>query len=207
MRLIKTLLILLLTGNMAIAQPVKGKTLLGGSVSLHRYNDFFFGYEAKRTDIFFTPSIGYFVGERIVIGTGIGLQYYNYKYDNLPNSRNKYIGINVNPHSIYFLSTGSAGIYLRNGIHFFYGIRKEIYYDFFQEQDITKKFKSSAIGIYCTPVLYYYFTPTIMATSSIGSIGYTRRVEKDEYDNKETTGRFYTEIHLRNISFGLIFIL
>lgn len=155
----------------AQAQTEKGKIILGGNVGVTSSKT----DGATKSDFSFSvvPSVGYFVGNNIAIGTGVG-----YNYDKSVSGGEQTEAFVVAPFGRYYVNLSEQFKFFG---HLSVPMEFGTYKDVNANGDTGAKLgTSTSIGVQLAPGFAFYPTKRIGIEVSVNGLGYANYTTKDE---------------------------
>ncbi|MBN2481106.1 MAG: outer membrane beta-barrel protein [Bacteroidales bacterium] len=209
MKHICIVVLILLFGGKAMAQPASGKLFLGGNMSVYSMKD-----KSKidattqdneiTTTVDVLPGAGYFLGERLAAGAYLGMSAEITRYpDPLIGDPEKYTALlySVNPFLRYYLISGQAGIFAEASFESSFG-NVRIHFT-----GGSYDYKATQFSAGIIPGVYYYISEKLALEAKIGWMGFVSETLSDEDDNKNNVTGFGFDLYPANILFGVTFTL
>jgi hypothetical protein len=164
------------------AQTTQGTISLGGSVGISTEKDETDGEDTKSSEFNFSPSVGYFVIDNLMVG--LNLSIVNGKEDDGFGGDDKYSALFFGPFARYykFTSNEQFAFFAETGLLF------GTYKDKPDGQDETK---ASAFNFYISPGFAYFFNEHWVVDLSFQAISFSSfDPDKDADDDKSTEFNF-----------------
>ena len=211
MKRISTIILsLFMTGSMVISQPASGKLFFTGNLSVYSAKD-----KSKTggtteenlvvTSFSFIPGAGYFLNDRLAVGTSIGINVWIEKNpEPFIGEPEKYTETTflVGPFCRYYLIAGQGGVFAEASFDAGFGKGKLEY----EGGSVEASSMDFIFGV--SPGVYYYITEKLALEAKIGWMGYQTEIVTDEDDNKEITSAFGLDFFPSGgFSFGLTITL
>jgi hypothetical protein len=195
-----------------LAQTNQGSVLLGGSINFSSYNesrkDDFHSIESKTTNFNISPTVGYFVANRVAVGSSVGYIYSLSKYNSDMLVRG--MGFSVAPFVRYYKLLGDkAAIFGSASVNYARYTAKGSNV----HQDFTKtpyKRTDTDYGAAFTPGLTYFVSSKIGLEATLGSIGFGKEqvnYQDGNYHTESTSTDFRAQFGLSHSSIGIYFYL
>ncbi len=207
-------MLLLVAGGKTIAygQTEQGNVRIAGSFSIsgNEYNSINNNSvnTSKNRSLSISPSVGFFIRENLEVGAGIGYGLFGQrsKYGTSSNKERghsynfstylrKYIPI---IDKLYFHGTGTVSL----------GFGESLY-EYRTDSSATSKSetKFNFLSISLSPGITYFVTDRFALSTSFGSIGYGRSVNKPKEASHTLSNSFGIDLGLETISFGLNYFI
>jgi hypothetical protein len=169
----------------AFAQFSKGTVFLGGSLSSviqnadNKQTGFPNPSSQSNTVFAISPSIGFFVSEKMAIGSSITYSTSVQKYTYPANTFSSYTSqaeqnsVGINPYIRYYLPISSSIYFgLQGGVSFSRGNQKSTQFNG-TSQPPTTEIPLYTLGASVRPIFIFFPSPKWGIEASIGSLGYT----------------------------------
>lgn len=191
------------------SQPLQGKFFISGNLSLYMMKnksriDGTIHENITSTAMTLLPGAGYFIGDRIAVGTYLGVSGSIAK-DPDPGiadpSRYSDLQFVVSPFFRYYLFSGRLGMFAEATVDGGFG---KIVVEY---QGGSYEYPQMSLSAGISPVVYYYASERIALEGRIGWIGYEHESYTDEDDNKDISNGFGIDLYPAGFVFGMIFIL
>jgi hypothetical protein len=199
----------LLLAVSVFSQPVRGKFFLSGNLSLYMMKN-----KTKTsgiteenlisTNIMVLPGAGYFLGEKLAVGTYLGV---NGSIAKDPNpglgEPGKYTNMlfMISPFCRYYLFAGKLGMFAEATFESGFGKLKLEY------EGGSYEYPQMSFSIGISPVIYYYISERIALEGKIGWMGYEHEIVSDEDENKDITNGFGIDLNPGGFIIGMTFAL
>lgn len=208
----KLLLITLLIANTIYAQEKKEKAnilkntwLIGGKISLNATNAETTNNNTINTyetyGIVLNPEIGFTIKNNLVIGLGLGYEYYkneNTDAFNFSTSRNVF---SITPYIKKFVPINT---------NLLFSLKGEVKFsmDENKNSDSTNFYSSNSIFIGFRPGITYFLSKRISLDANIGSIGYSHfNRELNTYNESNKSNSFNLNLNSSDFLFGFTYYL
>ena len=199
--IIISLLLVITTGS--FAQPASGKMFLTGTFSVYTSKDKTRSNGTTQdgvtsTTIAVLPGAGYFLSDRMVAGTYLGINLSTDKDANPsfgdPGKVTQTILV-FSPFFRYYLITGNGGIFTEASFSGGFGKHTSDY------EGGSVEYNSVSLSFGVSPGVYYYITDKLALEAKFGWLGFDSMSYKD--DNKYISSGFGLQLYPDSFAFGL----
>lgn len=154
------------------AQTEKGKIMLGGGLTLDSYNSDVSG-ASEINNFRIEPNIGYFFGNNIALGTGVG-----YSYTSSNGYKNS--AFTVSPFGRYYTTLSeSFKFFGQLSVPMAFGSFESPYFN-----NTLQKGKTTTVGIGLAPGFAFFPTKKIGIEVAVSGFNYNKTTAKDDNGNK-----------------------
>jgi hypothetical protein len=189
--------------NLTYAQLEKGKVALGGVVGFSFQSVKQDDVTDKNISFSILPSAEFFLADKFSLGADVGYmgQIYEYPQENGTN-KEVYSLFLFQPYVKKYLPLGEHMAFFGKGqLIIGFGSYKDTYND--------NSYKNSLMqfGFSIIPGISLLLSKKALLEASIGSIGFTSQIAKDEDDNKTTTNNFSFLLNPAVFTLGFMFVI
>ncbi len=187
------------------AQPAAKNFFVGGVFDFHATTDKAKAgstthVDQKTTRFTIVPLAGYFLSDKLAVGSGLGFDAVMNKYPGGNPEKSTSSQVIINPFARYYLISGTGGIFAEASAGIGIGKNKYVYTDHTDESDLM----SFSIGI--SPGVYYYITPKLALEAKFGWLGFDSFSTKVG-DSKTINSGFEFNLAPSSLSFGFTYVL
>lgn len=211
MKKIFTTALLAMLGAGAFAQTSQGTVSVSGSVSFRNESgkdlQSTMGARSTNRSIGIHPSVGYFTGDGLELGIGLGLSqsaYINKWDDEDERSVSKYHNISLSPYLRKYVAL-TEQLQLHGTGYISVGVGNQTSKGTDDDSaEVVSTSTNYGIGIY--PGLTYFATPKLGITATFGRLSYARsktEPKKDGYGNPGDSNTFTADLSPSSISIGI----